>query len=249
MIYHCPYCSYRCNRYRIHTRHVFDSHSSIPNFEFTCGINSCIRKFRNYNSLKSHVARNHYGDDPDATPILPLVSDLPSESVENDTCSSEPNGFEDTLAPEQYEELSQTCVMQSHSKNQLQKSSALYLLTLKEKYRLTQTAVDFVVNHTKVAVDNIIDDLHQSVAREMMSISVLSDGDKSRISSVFHNATNPFSGLETQYLQSKYFEETFAVVVSLLLFVTMIMYKMYLLATDINCARYIFGNWFNWISK
>ena len=68
-------------------------------------------------------------------------------------------------------------------------------MTLKEKYKLTQTAIDFVVGHTKLAIDNIIDDLYQ----EIMDISVLPGDDKSRISSVFHNTKNPFSGLETQY--------------------------------------------------
>ena len=63
-----------------------------------------------------------------------------------------------------------------------------------------------MVGHTKLAIDNIIDDLHQNITKE------ISDDDKSRISSVFHNTKNPFSGLETQYLQSIYFEENFAVV-------------------------------------
>ena len=58
--------------------------------------------------------------------------------------------------------------------------------------------------------------MHQGVAKEVMNItSDLSDRDKSRIYSVFHNAKNPFNGLETWYLQSKFFEENFAVVVSL----------------------------------
>lgn len=71
-----------------------------------------------------------------------------------------------------------------------------------------------MVGHIKLVIDNIIDDLHQNVTKEIMDISVLPGDDKSRISSVFHNMKNPFSGLETQYLQSKYFEENFAVVVS-----------------------------------
>ena len=78
------------------------------------------------------------------------------------------------------------------------------MLTLKEKYKLTQTAIDFAVGQMKATVDNITDDLHQGVAREIMNItSDLSDDDKSRICSVFHNAKNSFNGLETQYLQSK----------------------------------------------
>lgn len=54
-------------------------------------------------------------DDP-MPHLVYYQSDLPSENVENDTCLSEPDSSEDTLAPEQYKELSQTCVIRSHSK-------------------------------------------------------------------------------------------------------------------------------------
>ena len=205
--------------YRSYTRHVFESHSSIPNFEFTCGIQGCIRKFRNYHTLKSHIVRNHSGEDLNS---VPERFDSPSENTgsdidtaENDECPSELDDDLD-MDPEQ---LQTVCTMQSgglSGANQLQKSSALFLLTLKEKYRLTQTAVDFAVDQIKTTVEHIIDDLREGVAREVMNItSELSDDDKSRIYSVFDNAKNPFSGIETQYLQSKYFEENFAVVVSL----------------------------------
>ena len=48
---------------------------------------------------------------------------------------------------------------------ELQKSSALYLLTLKESI----TVIDFVVGHTKLAIDNIIDDLYQNVTKEIQA--------------------------------------------------------------------------------
>ena len=215
MRYYCPHCAYRCTDYRSYARHVFESHSSIPNFSFTCGIKGCIRRLRNYHTLQSHLARNHCGED-----LNSVLYDSPSESIlrsdtaaENDLRASE---LDDDLGLEQSQRV---CTAQSEgviAVNELQKSSALFLLTLKEKYKLTQTAIDFAVDRMKVTVDNIIDDLHQGVAKEVINVtSDLSDADKLRIYSVFHNAKNPFNGLETRYLQSKYFEENFAVVVSL----------------------------------
>ena len=196
---------------------MFESHSSIPNFSFTYGIKGCIRRLRNYHTLQSHVARNHCGED-----LNSVLFDSPSESIlqlgsdtaaENDLRASE---LDDDLGLEQSQRV---CTMQPEgviAVNELQKSSALFLLTLKEKYKLTQTVIDFAVDRMKVTVDNIIADLHQGVAKEVMNVtSDLSDGDKLKIYSVFHNARNPFNGLETRYLQSKYFEENFAVVVSL----------------------------------
>lgn len=93
----------------------------------------------------------------------------------------------------------------------LQRTAALYLLTLKEKYKLTQTAIDFTVSQTKLIVDKIVEDLSSAVGKEVASIT---DYDASRVLSVFENIRNPFVGLETHYFQSKYIQEHFGIVVS-----------------------------------
>ena len=93
----------------------------------------------------------------------------------------------------------------------LQRTAALYLLTLKEKYKLTQTAIDFTVSQTKLIVDKIVEDLSSAVRKEVASIA---DYDASRVLSVFENIRNPFVGLETHYFQSKYIQEHFGIVVS-----------------------------------
>ena len=89
----------------------------------------------------------------------------------------------------------------------LQRSCALYLLTLKEKYKLTQTAVDFVVSQTKDTIQTVNDNLHQSVHDSICS------GNQPNFDHIFESAPNPYSGLETQYLQSKYIENNLGVVV------------------------------------
>ena len=72
-----------------------------------------------------------------------MLFDWPSESIlqlgsdtaENDLCASE---LDDDLGLEQSQKV---CTMQSEgvsAVNELQKSSSLFLLTLKEKYKLTQ---------------------------------------------------------------------------------------------------------------
>ena len=67
-----------------------------------------------------------------------------------------------------------------------------------------------------------------------MDISVLPGDDKSRISSVFHNTKNPFSGLEVNRILKK--------ILLLNCMHYMICYSV-TLATHINFAWYIFGSW------
>lgn len=67
----------------------------------------------------------------------------------------------------------------------LQRTAALFLLTLKEKFKLTQTAVDFAMSSVKTMMDLVTS-----------------------------NAVHPFSGLETEYLQNNYYRNYFDLVVS-----------------------------------
>ena len=66
----------------------------------------------------------------------------------------------------------------------LQRTAALFLLTLKEKFKLTQTAVDFAMSSVKTMMDLVTS-----------------------------NAVHPFAGLETEYLQNNYYRNYFGLVV------------------------------------
>lgn len=68
----------------------------------------------------------------------------------------------ESLRPSQQDESPETAA-DVVSPDLLERSCALYLLTLKEKYKLTETVIDFVVTQTKDTIQNVIDNLHQSV--------------------------------------------------------------------------------------
>ena len=72
----------------------------------------------------------------------------------------------------------------------LQQTAALFLLTLKEKHKLTQCAVDFSMDS----------------ARRMVSMA------QEKLPSDLH--VDPLSGLETEYLQAKYYRDNFRLIVS-----------------------------------
>ena len=189
-------------------RHVFESHSSVPHFSFVCGINGCTRTFCKYSTIKSHVARKHCDVDLEVgrntslsleSSVADNIEDSTQESIESQVDSME------------------VCADSIVSSNQMQKTAALYLLTLKERYKITQTAVDFVVSQTKHMVDNVVTDLRSAAEKEIKKLSCLNDEDASGILSVFTDVRDPFLGLETHYLQCKFYEESFGFIVSIFL--------------------------------
>ena len=74
-----------------------------------------------------------------------------------------------------------------------QKSTALLLLTLKERHRLTQTAVNFSVGQMKQTMMHVLDDVKESVKRKLGS-------DVEDIDKCFD--VDIFQGLNTEYFQT-----------------------------------------------
>ena len=95
--------------------------------------------------------------------------------------------------------------------HELQKTAALYLLTLKEKHKVTQTAIDFVVSQTKLFVNKMMEGLSSAVRKELNA----PHHDATSVLSVLEDIRNPFEGLESQHLQLKYFQEHFGLIVSM----------------------------------
>ena len=98
--------------------------------------------------------------------------------------------------------------------SQMQRSMALFILTLKERYKVTQAAIDFTVTQMKENIDFVIDDLHQAVHEKIREVPGLTEDDAVRITSIFNNFSSPFTNLETQYFRSKFYEENFGLIVS-----------------------------------
>ena len=76
-------------------------------------------------------------------------------------------------------------------------TAALFLLTFQEKYRLSQTATNFSVGSINSIVDSVLESIKESTE---MDIS-------------FFSYSDPFSSLQTEYQQSKFYREQFGLVV------------------------------------
>ena len=92
---------------------------------------------------------------------------------------------------------------------EVRRSSALFLLKLKEQRRISQVAVDDIVNGCKSLFCHTIVRVQAGVRAKPAESSTI-DG----LDSAFEDVSNPFEGLKTSYLQEKYFRDTLGLVVS-----------------------------------
>ena len=89
-----------------------------------------------------------------------------------------------------------------------QRNPVLLLLTLKERHRFTQSAINFSVGQLKQMVYHVLQDVKQSV-QEQVGVDVA-------INDCFD--VGPFQGLETEHLQTKFYRDHFNLRVSSVFF-------------------------------
>lgn len=177
-------------------RHTFECHSSTPNFLYPCGFSGCIQTFSTFSGISSHLQRRH-------------SCELTQLELEGDSGSCGPDGtlLQHNIEDQDEDPDDNELRDQEEDRHLLaQKSTALLLLTLKERHRLTQTAVNFSIGQIKQMVLHILDDVKECVE------SKLDIGGRSDIDGCFD--VDPFQGLDTEYLQTKFYQEHFNLVVN-----------------------------------
>ena len=177
-------------------KHTFQCHSSLPMFKFTCGLSGCIQTFRTYSAMASHLVRKHSNFDLTQVNNEPL---LPLEAGSGD--SNEFESGDGDMISEEFEsgDREGDMVLEEPAK----RNSALLLLTLKERHRLTQKAVDFSVCQVKVMLAHVLDEVKAKVKQRVGEIDIEDCFD-----------VDPFEGLSTEYFQTKFYREYFDLVVS-----------------------------------
>ncbi len=180
-------------------RHTFECHSSTPNFRYPCGVSGCIQTFSTYSGISSHLRRKHWTN-------LELL-ELEREVTGQDKYFLPHNNEygEEELSDEELSEATAVLEEATCTSANRQKSVALLLLTLKEKYKVTQTAIDFTVGQLKEIIEYMFDDVKMAVEKTL-------EVDRTVIEECFD--ANPFQGLDTEYLQAKFYRKHFSLVVS-----------------------------------
>ena len=193
----CYYCPFRCAEWKEYMQHMFQCHSSTPNFRWKCGISGCLQFFRTYSAFASHLQRKHHGCDY-------VYTQLAGPSIDG--------SFEGSDATDEWSEdvpgaLDDATILPSDSASLAQKSSALLLLALKESHLLSQSAINFAVGQMKQISNQILEEAKMSVKKR-----VAAGCNDIMIDDCFD--IDPFDGLETEYLQVKFYKESFNLVVS-----------------------------------
>lgn len=174
-------------------RHAFEAHSSSPNFSFTCGIDGCPQTFSTFSAITSHFRRKHRGTSAALS-------------------SSEPQCFQSSESEGIVTNEESLPGLASSQEDRVQRSAALFLLTLKERYEITQTALDFAVGQVHQMVTYIVEDIQASV-EEHLRANGTPLIDMPAISECFQ-VPDPFCDLQTEHMQSKYYKENFFLVVN-----------------------------------
>lgn len=208
MVLHCSFCSFHCRVRLDLIKHVFSSHSLEPTFTFVCAIKGCPHCFKfgaTYSSFKSHCSRKH----PKWQQYVNDVSDPDPPEIEVTMLESHSNP-EDPINDDSTELQHQSCgslesvnrstdMTEQVSMLHVQKSSALFLLSCKERFRLPQTAINFAVGAVNAIVNDVCDLAKQSIKHTLST--------NTSTSLAIQQCRDPFASLETEYRQTKFYRE------------------------------------------
>lgn len=209
MAFVCQFCSFCSSTWRQFLRHTFEAHSREANFSFTCGVEGCSQTFTKYSAILSHLSRKHRGVDFEKAYVTPTLyeDDQQGHNGDIDTQAEMPMAVEPTSPSND----------DIHS---LDRSAALFLLTLKEQHQVTQKVVDFTVEEVRQMVSYAVDHVHKSVTVELTEYSQATGRQVPDVSDCFE-IPDPFGSLETEYMQTKFYRDNFDLVVSYMLVYTL----------------------------
>ena len=101
-----------------------------------------------------------------------------------------------------------------NDKDAQQRASALFLLKLKEHRRISQVALDDIVEEWGDLFSHTVKRLSARV-HEKLSSTGIDVEDIDGLDQVFEDIPHPFEGLKTRFLQEKYFRESLGLVVGI----------------------------------
>ena len=169
----------------------------------------------------SHLSRQHRDVDIESPAVHSLVTSFPHDEdgtrmdlsgFENSSPNRSPgldrSGLTEDQMDEDYPLAPNLTAQQS-----LQRSAALFLLTLKERYQLTQSALDFTVSQVKEMLFYDHQDKVAAINTALRNQSGERTPTQAELSDCLEYK-NPFATFQTEHLQTKYYREHFGLVVS-----------------------------------
>lgn len=206
----CPLCpTLYYNSLGDYIKHIELMHSNQPNFSVTCGIGGCLRIFKNVRSFRNHVSAYH------------SKADLVTNNTHADTHAGLDYEEDSAIGDDHDNSIIDSVNVVSPEVDPyilLKRSTATFLLKLKEKQKLTQVALQSVVEGVTSLFQCHLDVLHAQV-KDKVSTLESSYELGTKIDDVFKQEgfQMPFRGLETQHHRTNFFRKNFNLIVSMLL--------------------------------
>ena len=189
----CSMCSFVSKSEKHVTKHICLVHRDDPRFLVHC---ACFRSFKKWNTFLKHLQRGCSArSNPSSHSSLSLAPVINMTGFLDQDFHQSQNAGRSTMNGE---------ILDS------QWQQAEYILSIKEKYGLTQVAVDHVISSTKLLLKDVLTQLLYQMSH---SNHLSTNGQQyleeecNRISDqLFHN-------LSTRYMQQKYFKDHFNFIV------------------------------------
>lgn len=143
----CKLCSAASHlRFQVkeYIQHIKLFHAHQTDFKIICGIRGCKRTYNNPGTFFNHVYAMHGEDDCEDIPVNNVSMDCDEDNNNDD--DDDYSDYDDIFMDQRASKVSSIHDSQSsYSKEIVQKSSAIFLLGLKEKFKLTQLSLQGVI--------------------------------------------------------------------------------------------------------
>ena len=238
-MFSCTYCCYKSKDKISFVKHLFQAHSSESTFKYACTILPCSRIFvsgDSFGAFRSHCERYHHNwrerFSQQEEEEHRSHHELDSDDMDVSTQGTTPHSASEDLEPH-FDPLFATdvncCVQESadflqgnghinnnaknHSDHDFVLKTAKFILNLKEKFKLTQVCLDFILQSVEELLSILTDGIKQSVMRRLRETNV----DTSKLSDDFFMPVDLFKNLKTEYHQTKFYKENFNLIVRITL--------------------------------
>ena len=185
-------------------KHIQLFHAHQPNFHIACGISGCERSFRKFHTFRKHISDCHRDERNPTNSSQQVSAPELQEATEDDSACHVHHA----------EELEHEDVRGALFS--IQESSALFLMGLKEERKLTQVALQGVIEGVTNLTQTRLSALHTEVCGALRAAGI-EPSTVPGLEEVFDSEGSfgrPFLGLETQHQQLSFYKKHFNFVVS-----------------------------------
>ena len=191
---------YSCTSTNTLLKHTIKEHKNDPNFLVHCTI--CGKSFNKWNSFQRHVKRKHKYE----------------QNRHDDDDEDDDRDSNADQADQQLEDLNNVNIVEPEMNtiDEMQWHAAKFVLNLKEKCKVTQVAVNQTIDTTKDLVGQVVGVIKKRLWEKCDDENIdFSDIENDGEGPSLFDTSFLFEDVNSEYLQKKFFEEKFNLVVSI----------------------------------